>query len=138
MFHFFAAVSSQWWCICVAEHICCSKVVNSKVDHETSRCQIIVNKSNLTVGVKHSISRRTTFSPNLHLVQDVCPFCNINVTTFPLHILNRWLWIGEIIFKQVFHIFFGVNGSFSVISIILSFLLQSYKIAKLQPSWIFD
>ena len=67
---FFAAVCSQWWCICVAEHICCSKFVNSKVDHETSRCQIVVNISNLTVGVKHSISCRTTFSPNLHSVEE--------------------------------------------------------------------
>ena len=63
---FFAAVCSQ--CICVVEHTCCLKDLNSNGGRETNRCQIVINISNLTVGVKHSIGRRTTFSPNLHLV----------------------------------------------------------------------
>ena len=65
-FFFFAAACCQ--CICVVEHTCCLKDVNSSVGRETNRCQIVINISNLTVGVKHSIGRRTTFSPNLHLV----------------------------------------------------------------------
>ena len=34
-----------------------------------NRCQIVMNISNLTVGVKHSIRRRTMLSPNLHSVE---------------------------------------------------------------------
>ena len=45
-----------------------------------------INISKRTIGVQYTISSRTTFSPHLHLVEDVCPFCNINRTIFPLHI----------------------------------------------------
>ena len=46
--------------------------------------QLSINISKLTVGVTHSISRRTTFPPNLHLVEEVtcfafftpCKVCN--------------------------------------------------------------
>ena len=36
--------------------------------------QLPINISKLTVGIKHSISRRTTFSPNPHLVEEVTCF----------------------------------------------------------------
>ena len=62
---FIAAVCSQLQCICVVEHTCYSNVVKSKVGRQTSRCEIVINISNLTVGVKHSIGCRTTYSPNL-------------------------------------------------------------------------
>ena len=50
-FPYFAAVSSQWQCICVVEHTCYSNVVNSKVGREASKCEIVINISNLTAGV---------------------------------------------------------------------------------------
>ena len=38
------------------------------VDRQTNKCEIVINISNLTVGVKDSIGLRTTFSPNLYTV----------------------------------------------------------------------
>ena len=65
--------------------------------------------SKLTFGVKHFISRRTTFSRNLHLVEEenlqCLTFYNINITIAPLYIQSRCLWIAEIIFTLVFLIF---------------------------------
>ena len=55
------------------EHTCCSNVVNSKEGKQTKRCEKVIHKYNLsklTLEVKHSISRRTTFSTNLHLVEE--------------------------------------------------------------------
>ena len=71
-----------------SKYTCCSNVVNSKVGRETNRCEIVINISNLTVGLKHSINQRTTFSPNLHSVEEesVCPFYSISIMVFPLHI----------------------------------------------------
>ena len=46
--------------------------MNSKAGGQTNRCEIVINISNIsnsTVGVKHSIRRRTTLSPNLHSVE---------------------------------------------------------------------
>ena len=54
----------------VVQHTCCSNVLNFKVGQGTNRCEIVINISNLTVGVKHSIGCRTTFSPNLHSVEE--------------------------------------------------------------------
>ena len=65
--------SAPFFCSCLflmILHLRCSKVVNSKVGRETNRCQIVINISNLIVGVKHSIRCRTTFSPNLHSVEE--------------------------------------------------------------------
>ena len=60
---------SKWSCsFFIVEHTCCSNVVNSKVGRQMSRCEIVINISNLTLVVKHSIGRRTSFSPNLHSV----------------------------------------------------------------------
>ena len=50
------------------KHTCCSNVVNSKVGWQRNKCEIVINISILTVGVKHSIVLRTTFSPTLHSV----------------------------------------------------------------------
>ena len=71
-----------------SKYTCCSNVVKSKVGRETNRCEIVINISNLTVGLKHSINQRTTFSPNLHSVEEesVCPFYSISIMVFPLHI----------------------------------------------------
>ena len=44
--------------------------MNFNVRQETNRCEIVINISNLTVGVKHSIGPRTTFFPNLHSVDE--------------------------------------------------------------------
>ena len=44
--------------------------MNSRVGQETKRCEIVIKISNLTVGVDHSICRRTTFSPNCHSVEE--------------------------------------------------------------------
>ena len=41
-----------------------------------------INISKLTLGVKHSINRKIT----LRKLWNVCPFYNINITIFPLHI----------------------------------------------------
>ena len=49
---------------------------------------------------------------------------------------NRQLWIGVMILT--FLSFSRVNGSFLITDIILSFPLQFYKIAELQPLWISD
>ena len=49
---------------------------------------------------------------------------------------NRQLWMGVIILT--FLSFSRVNGSFLITDIILSFPLQFYKIAELQPLWISD
>ena len=45
------------------------------------------NISRLTVGVKHSISGRTTFSPNLHLVEQETLECNNTIARF--HVITR-------------------------------------------------
>ena len=54
-----------------------------------------------------------------------------------LHIKNRQLWIAVIIFTLVFHIFLKSWSFFPNCSspsyIILTFLLQSYKVTELQP-----
>ena len=44
--------------------------MNSRVGREMNRFEILINISTLTVGVKYSIGRRTTFSLNLHLVEE--------------------------------------------------------------------
>ena len=67
---FFAAICPQWYYICDVEHTSCSNVVNSKVCRQMKRCEIVMNIINLTVGVKNSIGYRTTFSPNLHSVEE--------------------------------------------------------------------
>ena len=41
---------------------------NSKVDRQTSKCEIDINISNSTVGVNHSIDLRIMFSPNLYSI----------------------------------------------------------------------
>ena len=51
---------------------------------------------------------------------------------------KRRLWIAKIIFTRSSLSFSSVNGSFSITYIMLSFLLQSYKIAELQPLRISD
>ena len=69
-FFFFAAVCPQ---PIFVEHTCCSNVVNSKFGKQTKRCEVdvkYINISKLTVGVKHSIIRRSTFSPNPHFVEE--------------------------------------------------------------------
>ena len=60
---------------------------NSKVGKQTKRCEkVTINIWKLKVGVKHSISRRTTFSPNPHLVEETtcflffAPWCDLNWT----------------------------------------------------------
>ena len=63
---------------------------------------------------------------------------HINITIFSLHIKNRRLWIAKITFSLAFLKFLKVNGSFSITHLTLSFLWQSYKIAKLLPLWISD
>ena len=45
------------------------------------------NISRLTVEVKHSISGRTTFSPNLHLVEQETLECNNTIARF--HVITR-------------------------------------------------
>ena len=67
---FLAAIFSQWQCICIVEHTCCSNVANSKLGRQTNRCERVINIANLTLGVKHSIGHRTTFSPNLHSIEE--------------------------------------------------------------------
>ena len=44
--------------------------MNSRVGREMNRFEILINISTLTVGVKHSIGRRATFSLNLHTVEE--------------------------------------------------------------------
>ena len=75
MFHFFEAACSKLLYIFVVEHTYCSNVVNSKVGWEINRCEIVINISNLAVGVKHSIGRRTTFFPNPHSVKEETSEC---------------------------------------------------------------
>ena len=56
-----------------------------------NRCQIVITMSNLTVGVKHSICRRT-FSPNLHSVEEGTLEC--------LPILQHWYDFPTLYLKQ--------------------------------------
>ena len=64
-FLFFAAVWPGWQCICVT-YFCWVHVLlecdNSKVGKVTKRCGIVIHN--------YIISRKTTFSPNLDLVEE--------------------------------------------------------------------
>ena len=50
----------------VAQMLLTPRRVNRRKDLKL----LSINKSTLKLGVKHSISRGTTFSPNLHLVEE--------------------------------------------------------------------
>ena len=61
------------------------------VDRRKDVKWLCINMSKLTLGVTHSISCRTTFSSNLHLVAEetlkyLPTFYNISITIFPLHV----------------------------------------------------
>ena len=42
---------------------------------QANKCELVINISNLTVGVEHSIGLRATFSPNLHSVEEEALEC---------------------------------------------------------------
>ena len=74
-----------------AEHTSCSNVVNSNprwVSRGKDVESLSINVSKLTVGVKNSISRKTTFSPNHHLVEEktcfpfIAAWYGLNLTTW--------------------------------------------------------
>ena len=71
------------------KHTCCSNIVNSKVGKQTKSRDIFIHKYIKTkVGFKHSISHKSTFSPNPHLVKEpICfPFFEPGWTELQNHI----------------------------------------------------
>ena len=87
-FHFFAGICPQRSAF---EHTCLLNFVNSKVSKQTKRCEMVIhlNISKLKVGVNHSISRRATFSPNPHFVEEV--FCFPFLSWFQLNYIAMCL-----------------------------------------------
>ena len=63
-----------FFCSCLFPMIvhlrCWAHLLPEQMGRQTNRCEIVINISNLTVGVKHSIGPRTTFFPNLHSVDE--------------------------------------------------------------------
>ena len=59
-------------------------------------CNIYIYISSLTVGVKHSIGLRTTFSPNLHSVEEEALECFLILQhqyhDFPTSYLKQTAW----------------------------------------------
>ena len=101
------------------------------MDWQTNKCEIVINMSNLTVGVKYSIGLRTMFSPNLYSVSRGGNFGMFaHSTTFIS-------WFSHIISKQAAwdswnNIYFGFPN-LSQESMVLSQLQLAY-LYYLEPS----
>ena len=54
----------------LSTHVAQMLLTQRRVNRRKDLKLLSINKSTLKLGVKHSISRRTTFSPNLHLVEE--------------------------------------------------------------------
>ena len=117
---------------------CWAHLLLEQMGRQTSRCEIVINGSNLTVSVKHFIGRRATFSPNLHSVEEEALGC--------LPILQHWhhdfptSYLKQAALNSWDNIYFGLPYLFQE-SVVLSQLQLaylpwafSYSLIKLQNS----
>ena len=121
-------------CICVIDYTCCSNVVNSKVGRQTNRCEIVINKSNLTVGLSIPPCPEQRFFL-ISKLSKVCSFYNINIMLF---------LIAELIFTLVFRIFLKSQmvlsqlqlASLFILSWAFSYSLTNHRITVFVNLWL--